>query len=222
MAIFSVLRFSQRRGRPSVLWMGAVVAIVGVANSAFATVINFDDLPHTGGTVLPLPGSQYAGSGILFSSGTIPGLPMPGDVFTMTDLVDGFAYVSNSNCVSGPNFAGARDVGLQDTLFSFTSPVGSLSMTSDSAADGPTFRLLALEATGAPNSYRVLAVDEAVTGFQDSLSLSLPGGFSFAAFQVTTEQEGYDDICFSTVPAPGSLIAIVVSGLVTQRRRRSR
>lgn len=209
-------------GRPFRLAIGALLASVGAAPSAFATLINFDDLPNTGGAVLPLPGNQYAASGILFSSGSIPGLPMPGDVFTMTDMVDGFAYVSNSNCVSGPNFAGAHDIGLQDTLFSFTSSMGSLSMTSDSAPDGPTFRLLALEATGAPNTYRVLAVDEAVTGFQDSLSLSLPGGFSFAAFQVTTEQEGYDDITFSAVPAPGSLVAFGIAGLATGRRRRLR
>lgn len=225
MACGSILRSvscSQRGGLfAASRLMGLVGAIFG-ASTASASVVNFDDLPHSGGAVLPVAGDYYSASGILFSSGTIPGTPMVNDVFTMTDMVNEFAYVSNSSSVSVPNLAGARDLGLQDTLFSFTTAIANLAMTSDSVSDGPTFRLLALESTGAPNTFRVLAVDEAVTGYQDALNLSITGGFSFAAFQVTTEQEGFDDITFSSVPAPGSMIAGAVAGVWALRRRRAR
>ncbi|MFO0835307.1 MAG: hypothetical protein U0638_10070 [Phycisphaerales bacterium] len=225
MALASIMRgtsYSQAGGMFAWLRVAGLIGTMFGASSASATVVNFDDLPHSGGAVLPVAGNYYAASGILFSSGTIPGTPMVNDVFTMTDMVNEFAYVSNSSSVSVPNLAGARDLGLQDTLFSFTTAIANLAMTSDSVSDGPTFRLLALESTGAPNTFRVLAVDEAVTGYQDALNLSIAGGFSFAAFQVTTEQEGFDDITFSNVPAPGSMIAFAAAGVAATRRRRPR
>ena len=135
-------------------------------------------------------------------------------------MVNEFAYVSNSSSVSVPNLAGARDIGLQDVLFSFSGLIDHLDMTSDSVPDGTTFRLLARQATGTPNTFRVLAVDEAVTGYQDSLSVSVPGGFAFAAFQVTTEQEGFDDVTFGFVPSPGAPAVFAVAGIALIRRRR--
>ncbi|MFO0782107.1 MAG: hypothetical protein U0636_00295 [Phycisphaerales bacterium] len=193
---------------------------MSLAAAAHATVIDFEDLPHSGGAILPVAGDHYASSGLYISSGTIPGLPQVGDVFTMTDMVNEFAYVSNSSSVSSPNLAGARDLGLQDSLFSFSTPVSSFSLTSDSVSDGPTFRLLALEATGEPNTFRVLAVDEAESGYQDHLGFTIAGGFSFVAFQVTTEQEGYDNLEFTFVPGPGALALLAAGALGMSRRQR--
>ncbi|MFO0963917.1 MAG: hypothetical protein U0625_13575 [Phycisphaerales bacterium] len=200
--------------------LAAVLAALAPAAIAGAELIDFEDLPHTGGAIVPVAGDHYAAQGLHISSCTVPGTPMLDDVFTITDILNEFAYVSNNNSVSGSNFAGARDLGLQDTLFSFSSPITSLSMISDSAPDGPTFRLLALQATGDPNTFRVVAIDEAVTGYQDHLDVSFAGGFSFAIFQVTTEQEGFDDISYTFVPGPGALAAFAAAGLARSRRRK--
>ncbi len=204
-------------------WLDACVLLTALSavSTAQGGLINFDDLPHSGGAVLPVPGDHYASSGVWLSSATIPGLPQVGEVFSVTDVVNEFAYVSNSSSVSVPNLAGARDLGLQDVIFSFADLLGTLAMTSDSVSDDPTFRLLALESTGVPNQYRVLAVDEAVIGFQDSLSVSVVSGFAFAAFQVTTELEGFDDVNFTPVPAPSSLAGLSLVGVLAVRRRRA-
>jgi len=197
---------------------------------ASAEVINFDELVLPPGITAQL-GNHYAGSGITFSSGDVPAGLNPaiavGDVFTLGGVIDGFVAINNANAVSPPNFAGARNLGLQDTLMSFTGSITSLSLHSDDApADGnDVIRLLALEATGNPDEYRVLAFvaasDGAVSEPDNLLTVNVPGGFSFAIFQVTTEQEGFDDVTFAT-PEPATLLLLAVSVLglgLSQRRR---
>jgi hypothetical protein len=72
--------------------------------------------------------------------------------------------------------------------------------------------------------------DDAATGLPDSLlELNLGGAsFSDVLFEVTTEQEGFDDLTFTTVaqvPEPTTLVllgAVAFSGLLAGRRRRRR
>jgi hypothetical protein len=191
-----------------------------------AVVINFDDL-NLAATIVPQPGNQYAVSGITFTSGNVPATLNPaiavGDVFTLGGVTDGFVAIKNNNAISDPNFAGALNLGLQDTLMSFSAPITSLSLHSDdSPSDGnDVIRLLALEATGNSNEYRVLAFlsasDGAVSEPGNLLAVSVPTGFSFGLFQVTTEQEGFDDVSFNfralQVPEPPAWLLLAASVL---------
>jgi hypothetical protein len=213
----------------------SIVAALGLALAtagASATTINFDD-QVIGGVIQAEPGNLYAASGITFSSGNMsPDLNAAiavGSVFTLTGIQNEFVIINNANAVSGPNFAGARSLGLQDTLMALSGPITSLSLHSDDTAEsGQIIRLLALRATGNADEYEVLAFDEkvdsAVAEPGNLLSVSLAAGFSFALFQVTTEQEGFDDVTFQlrAAPEPASalLVAIGLAGLAGLRRRR--
>jgi hypothetical protein len=198
---------------------------------AAAVVVNFDDLV-LGSVIVPEPGNLYAAQGITFTSGNVPaslnGAIAIGDVFTLSGVVDGFVAINNDNAISDPNFAGARNLVLQDTLMSFSAPITSLSLHSDdSPGDGnDVIRLLALEATGNPNEYRVLdffsASDGAVSEPGNLLAVSVPTGFSFGLFQVTTEQEGFDDVTFSFVPEPATWLLLVATALSFALLRRPR
>jgi hypothetical protein len=53
------------------------------------------------------------------------------------------------------------------------------------------------------------------------LEVNVPAGFSFAVFQTTTEQEGFDDLTFTALPEPG-IMALVSVGLATFLARRAR
>ena len=65
------------------------------------------------------------------------------------------------------------------------------------------------------------AVDNATTSPGNFLSLAGLSPFSFAIFQTTTEQEGFDNLTFTTVPEPGSyaLLALGLVALGMMRRR---
>jgi hypothetical protein len=128
--------------------------------------------------------------------------------------------------VSPPNFAVATDGGFGDVFMSFASPITSLSLLTDDtggeAAD--VVRLLALKSLGGGN-YEVIAVavgsDDATTSPANLLEVNVPAGFSFAVFQTTTEQEGFDDLTFTALPEPG-IMALVSVGLATFLARRAR
>ncbi len=82
-------------------------------------------------------------------------------------------------------------------------------------------RLIAVAPTGNPNEFQVIAVaeasDNATTSPGNLLSLTGLPPFSFAIFQTTTEQEGFDNLNFTTVPEPGSY-ALLAIGLVALAR----
>jgi PEP-CTERM motif len=205
--------------------------LIGSAGSVYATTITFDDLaPVTNNTQA---GSTYDALGIHLS--TLQSIPntvdIVGDTFTATPFSDTFWLISNlggAGSVSSPNFAAATNGGLNEVLFSFSTPIYSLSLQTDNTpGEGADIvRLLALQLTG-PNQYQVVAVasglDDATTFPANFLQVS-GSPFSYAIFQTTTEQEGFDNVVFTAVPEPAtlSLLATGLAGFVYRNRRRNR
>jgi hypothetical protein len=173
-------------------------------------------------------GNTYAAQGLELS--TLFDIPATvdtvGDTFGALLNSSTFWLLSNANSVSPPNFAVATDGGFGDVFMSFASPITSLSLLTDDtggeAAD--VVRLLALKSLGGGN-YEVIAVavgsDDATTSPANLLEVNVPAGFSFAVFQTTTEQEGFDDLTFTALPEPG-IMALVSVGLATFLARRAR
>ncbi len=183
-------------------------------NEARASMINFDSLEPgiNAGNVL-------AGSGVTFTSGLIPNeLPDNGEI-TLSSPVSQFVIINNENAISPPNFA-TGTAGNIDLLMSFAIPVTSVALTSDDDANESEdiIRLLALAPTGNPYEFTVLAIDEAydsaVSPPDNLLSVSLGGAesFGYALFQTTTGPEGFDDLTFTPVPIPSTLL-LLGSGL---------
>jgi hypothetical protein len=130
----------------------------------------------------------------------------------------------------------ALNGGGNDLLIRFTAPVTSVMVTTDDfgGEDPDIVRLLALSETGNPFEYMILDIgeglDDAITSRANLLSVDNGGaGFSFALFQTTTEQEGFDDLTFSfapsVVPEPGGvalfigLMASDITVLLCHRKR---
>jgi hypothetical protein len=205
--------------------------LIGSAGSVYATTITFDDLaPVTNNTQA---GSTYDALGIHIS--TLLSIPntvdIVGDTFTATPFSDTFWLISNpggGGSISNPNFAAATNGGLNEVLFSFSTPIYSLSLQTDNTpGEGADIvRLLALQLIG-PNQYQVVAV---ASGLDDATTfpanfLQVAGApFSYAIFQTTTEQEGFDNVVFTAVPEPAtlSLLSTGLAGFVYRNRRRNR
>ncbi|HJU72203.1 MAG TPA: hypothetical protein VJ717_00545 [Gemmatimonadaceae bacterium] len=209
----------------------ACVLVLGLAGSLHAApvLIDFDDLPASDNNLQP--GNTYDSLGVHISTlNSIPAtVDAVGDVFATTPLSDTFWRISNANAISPPNFAAATNGGAFDVLFSFASPIFSFSLQTDDAVEpvGDIVRLLALRALGG-GTYEVLAVDVGLDNQLSSpgnvLEVFVPGGFLFAIFQTTTEQEGFDNLI--VVPEPGLLtlggFGIVAAFARTARARRRR
>jgi PEP-CTERM motif len=200
----------------------ALFALVGAAQPASAVFIDFDNLA---------PGNQngnvLAASGVTFATGNIPNaIAAP---FTFSNFDPNFSIFASS-AVSLPNIAVALGGGLNDVLMSFSTPITAISVNSDSALGeaADVIRLIAVAPTGNPNEFQVIAVieasDNATTSPGNLLSLAGLPPFSFAIFQTTTEQEGFDNLnfTFASVPEPGSyaLLALGLVALGMMRRRR--
>jgi hypothetical protein len=207
-------------------WAGVTVLLATVSGPpvAEATVIDFET-PETSTAPESLPGGTYASSGVSFQTGAISGLVVGGGTITFAFESATFRMYEGSNAISGDQFIGA-DVGggARDLLMQFSTPVTSVSVVSDATVgEGPDIiRLIALQALGG-GSYEVLAFasafDDAPTG--TFMSISLPSEFSYVLFEVTTEQEGFDDLTFTPVPEPTTL-ALLGAGLVALHARRRR
>jgi|SoiMethySBSTD1v2_1073268.scaffolds.fasta_scaffold17337_6 hypothetical protein len=206
--------------------------VIGSAGSVYATTITFDDLPAV--TNNAQAGNTYDPLGIHIS--TLQSIPdtidTVGETFTVTPFSDTFWLISNpggAGSISSPNFAAATNGGFNEVLFSFASPITSLSLqTDDTPGENPdVVRLLALQLIG-PNQYEVVAVasglDDATAFPANFLQVAAGGGFSYAIFQTTTEQEGFDNVEFAAVPEPATLglLATGLAGFVYRNRRRNR
>jgi len=125
--------------------------------------------------------------------------------------------------VSPPNFAAATGGGTKDVFFSFPVMVTSLSLRLDTAPETPgdLVRLLALKELG-PGTFEVMSIDSAQDNVAAAtLSVSLGGmPFQWAAFQTTTETEGFDDLTFTVVPEPavGGVVLYVIGVLACRSR----
>jgi hypothetical protein len=235
---------SPRKENPPVRLIPIVFAIVlAVCSSSVAQaapiLITFDDQPvQAGGFDNNYPGNTYDPFVLFSTLNSIPdAVATIGDMFTAAGEVNTFRLITNAvNAVSDPNFAAATNGNGFDVLFFFPTPVSFLSLQTDATPNDPdggigigdTVRLFALNFLGA-GQYEVIAADETLdnaTSLPDSLlQVSLPGtGFSYALFQTTTEQEGFDDVYFTPVPEPATigLLTVGVGGLVSRQLRRRR
>lgn len=197
-----------------------LLALLIAPSASAQVVINFDDRP--GGLY---PGNIYADLGVVFSTDVIAeDVSAVGDVFTFDATADPqIEIVENPDYpTSQPNIAWpSRAMGSQDAndlLMDFTGVVGvtSIQLFLDNAISKPRIdivRLFALEATGNPNEFRILAVDEDTdVGIGKTLEVTLNGlAFDYALFQVNTELEGFDDLTFT--PAQIGLNAIALTPL---------
>jgi hypothetical protein len=195
----------------------SVPIVASGSASPASVVIDFDDLEadgFIGNDPGIYPANQYVGSGVTFRTGTIDGAVAVGNVITLNDLVDEFELLGGPGqpAISKPNIVIPRGGGpASDLLMVFTAPVTSVSVTSDNYVLDPgpppfpesaeVIRLLALGATADPNQFTVLAVDEklddAVSPPDNLLSVNLGDTpFPFALLEITTEQEGFDDLTF--------------------------
>jgi hypothetical protein len=209
-------------------WAGVILLLATVSGPpvAEATVIDFET-PETSTAPESLPGGTYASSGVSFQTGAISGLVVGGGTIAFAFESATFRMYEGSNAISGDQFIGADfGGGSRDLLMQFSTPVTSVSLVSDATdGEGPDIiRLIALQALGGGN-YEVVAFasafDDAPTG--TFMSISLPSAFSFALFEVTTEQEGFDDLTFTPVPVPEpTTLALLGAGLVALHARRRR
>ena len=207
--------------------------VIGSAGSVFATTINFDDLPFVSNNTRP--GNTYDALGIHISTlGSILNtVDAVGDIFDIAGLPssDTFWLISNpggAGSISNPNFAAATNGGLNEVLFRFSTPINSLSLQTDNTPGEPAdvVRLLALQQIG-PTMFQVIAVasgSDDATMFPANFLQVTGSGFSFAIFQTTTEQEGFDNVTFASVPEPAtlSLLFTGLTGFVYRNRRKNR
>jgi hypothetical protein len=206
--------------------------MIGSAGSVFATTINFDDLPAASNNFQS--GSTYDAQGVhIRTFASIPNtVDSVGDTFDLSGLpsIDTFWLISNlggAGSISNPNFAAATSGGLNDVLFSFSTPITSLSLQTDNTPGEPAdvVRLLALQMIG-PNQFQVIAVasgSDDATAFPANFLQVSGTTFSYAIFQTTTEQEGFDNVTFAQVPEPATLGLLLtgVTGVVYRKRRRN-
>lgn len=194
----------------------ALVLLVSVPAQA-QIVVDFDDVSaSSSGSVFP--GTQYAGSGVTFTSADLVGAG--GGNVALSNTSPDFLVIGNGNSISPPNFAAAVAVAgnPNDLFMAFDVPVTSVSVTPDDAAEGSAdpIRLYALAATATPGEYEVLQVVSQLDDVEFPMVVNGGGQpFSFAAFEVTIQAEGFDDLTFQPTAQVPSLSANGTIGLVS-------
>ena len=225
-----------RSFRPLVCSIVATGLLALAAHSVFGigtTVINFDDVsvPGGDGNQSVFPGNLYASSGVLFSTGNLDTDTIAvGGTVNFAKLNDDMQIANSSlSAVSQPNMVlpspsnNFPDPNLvfYDLLLTFTTPVTSVNVTSDRFGfESPdVIRLLAMHATATPGQFDVLAFDQkfddALAPPANLLSVSLGGNsFSHALIEVISENEGFDNVTFTSIPEPSTMLILLV-GILT-------
>lgn len=210
---------------------GVLGALVFGAAGAAEMLIDFE-IPVVAVSQTELPGNTYNASGVTFSTVELIGTPQVGQPVSLSPFSNFLRIYRGGNAFSGDQFAGPGEGGGErDLLMHFSTPVTKVSVVSDQTVEpSQLIRLIALLNLG-PN-YEVLGFvegDDAAIGLPQSLLELDLGGTSFfdVLFEVTTEQEGFDDLRFTTVeqvpePAPLALLAAVALLFAGARRRQSR
>ena len=181
--------------------------------SLMAVLIDFSDASasiNIGDAAGVQASDHYAAQGVTITSGDVPTNLKVGDLVALANPVAEFEVVSKSYPGAPTHWASARDGRAHDVLFSFSTPVTSLSLNTDLGAEGvgDVLRLLALHGTALPGVYQVVSSTEALdnkTTLADSLVTVADNGapFSFALLQLD-EQEFFTDLSFTPVASdPG-------------------
>jgi hypothetical protein len=176
----------------------------GPVERSIASPITIDfEAPAMAVATADMQGDLFAAQGVTFRTVRLSGTVAAGAVVTLAPIADGLRLYRDAGAISGQQSAGpALGGGYNDLLMRFDRPVRSVSLTSDDMVESANpIRLIALEATDTSDRFRVVdfvdALDDAVASPQNLLALAPADSFSFALFEVRTQQEAFDDLGFA-------------------------
>lgn len=205
-----MLKIHTPRGFLAVLAAGTAW-LTGLAPSpATAIVIDFET-PVIATPNAELSGEIFAAQGVHFRTVRLTGTVAIGGTITLTDQNTDLRLYRDASAISGEQLAGPALGGTaNDLLMSFDQAVASISVISDDTVETANpIRLIALATTSTAGRYRVIdfieAQDDAIVAPANLLSLAPSENFTFALFEVRTQQEAFDDLTF-TLAAGGPII----------------
>ena len=119
--------------------------------------INFDFTPggpDVGTVEARKPGDLFAGLGVNFQTGDIPDDLAVGSIMSLANPTAEFDVVHFPKIVNIDSNVANAGGGLKDLVMSFSTPVTSVSLTTDNTIEpvADLIRLIALEPTGVPTS----------------------------------------------------------------------
>lgn len=227
------------RSRTLPVTAAALVALALAGSATAGTVLlDFNDLVAGNS----YSGDRYLASGVSFRQvSATPDFPTrnPGDVLGIAQLTFGSGDIvayNNGVVHNGPNSPPSTPYvyapGTRDMLMSFTTAVTSASVDLDTyiPEGGDTVRLIALRLVA--GQFVVVQSVEAIDDpgnpgrpFSITLNVNPGSSFQYLLFQSTTEQEGFDNLTYTVVPVPSTVLMggaglAGVAGIFGARRRK--